>query len=452
MTDITDYDMLLTGGTVLTMDPLNPLIENAVLGLKGEKIALLSKNSDVLLPLKAARTIPVDGRVITPGLVNIHTHTILCMLRGQAEDMGFAPAYTRGVPQGHQITPEQASKLARLGALEALLFGSTVVNDSHVHADAVIDAMAEIGIRAFACNRIHDVDFSKVSLGRWEYDSGIGEETLAAGLELAAKWNGKTNHLKGVQLTPHAPDTCSTNFLRKVSDVAEKEGLRVSIHLAQRKKEVDIIKNRDGMTPVELLEDVGLLNEHLTAAHCIYLGQEDVRRIGNSGITVAHVPRGNAIGGSLAPTGALRKAGAKIGLGSDNQHGDMVEVMRWALGVGRIQEGKVSDFWQPQHVFEMATKTGAASLGLEKEIGSLEVGKQADIVVFDFRRAHLTPCLNPLGNLVHTCQGRDVEMVFVAGRLVVESGRATLCDENTIRAEALAVSKELWEKAQREVS
>jgi 5-methylthioadenosine/S-adenosylhomocysteine deaminase len=98
----------------------------------------------------------------------------------------------------------------------------------------------------------------------------------------------------------------------------------------------------------------------------------------------------------------------------------------------------------------MATRSGAIAMGLAEEIGSLEVGKQADIVVFDFRRAHLTPCLNALGNLVHTCQGRDVEMVFVAGRLAVESGQALLCDEQKIRAEAAAVSRELWEKARRD--
>jgi len=451
MTSKTDYDILLCGGTALTMDPRNPVVENAVIGIKGGRIALLTHRRDVTFPLKAARTILADGRVMTPGLINIHTHTILCMLRGQAEDLGFAPAYTPGVPQGHQVSPEQAGALARLGALEALLFGSTVVNDSHVHADVVIDAMAETGIRAFACSRIHDVDFTKVSSGRWEYDARIGEETLAAGLALAAKYNGKSSLLQGVQLTPHAPDTCSAAFLRKVAAAAEKTGVRVSIHLAQRQKEVEIVQERDGMTPVELLEDVGLLNERLTAAHCIYLSQEDIRRLGRCGATVAHIPRGNAIGGSLAPTSALRRAGARLGLGSDNQHGDMVEVMRWALGIGRIQEGIVSDFWQPRHVVEMATRNGAISLGLEAEIGSLEVGKQADIVVFDFRRAHLTPCLNALGNLVHTCQGRDVEMVLVAGRPVVEDGRATLCDEEKIRGEALAVSRELWEKARREI-
>jgi len=130
-------------------------------------------------------------------------------------------------------------------------------------------------------------------------------------------------------------------------------------------------------------------------------------------------------------------------------HGDMIEVMRWALAMGRVQDRAITDFWQPHHVFAMATIMGAASLGLEQEIGSLEVGKQADIVVIDFRRPHLTPCFKALGNLVHACQGRDVEMVLVAGRVVVEDGRSTPCDEEEIRNEAIRVSQRLWDKARR---
>lgn len=449
MIEVNEYDILLYGATVLTMDDNNPVIKDSLIGIKGDKISLLSSAGKTQKEYHARKKIDVSGKVITPGLVNIHTHTILSMLRGQAEDMGFAPAYTAGVPQGHQITPEQAAALARLGALEAVLFGSTVINDSHVHANVTIEAMAEMGLRVFACNRIHDVDFSNVSTGKWEYDDKIGEQTLAAGLQLAEKWNKKSNSLIRVQLTPHAPDTCSARFLRKISEMTSKTDLRIAMHLAQSRKEVELVKNRDGMTPVELLEDTGLLNDRLTAAHCIFLTESDIQRIARSGMIVAHIPKGNATGGTIAPTSKLRSAGVKIGLGSDNQHADMVEVMRWALAVGRIQDGKVSDFWQPHHVFEMATRTGSIAMGLEREIGSLEVGKQADLVVVDFQRAHLTPCLNPLGNLVHTAQGRDVEMVIVAGRVIVEDGRSKLCNEEKVRLEATKVSQELWKNAGR---
>jgi 5-methylthioadenosine/S-adenosylhomocysteine deaminase len=200
-------------------------------------------------------------------------------------------------------------------------------------------------------------------------------------------------------------------------------------------------------TRAELLETVGLLDHRLLAAHCIHLGDRDIERVGRAGITVAHIPKGNATGGTIAPTSKLRRAGAAIALGTDNMHADMVEVMRWALNVGRVQEGRVDDFWQPRDVLAMATIGGARAMGLEDEIGSIAVGKKADLVIFDFQRPHLVPRVNPLGNLVHTAQGRDVETVVVDGRIVVENGRPTLVDPDEILRAASAAADALWARA-----
>jgi 5-methylthioadenosine/S-adenosylhomocysteine deaminase len=128
-------------------------------------------------------------------------------------------------------------------------------------------------------------------------------------------------------------------------------------------------------------------------------------------------------------------------------HADMVEVMRWALAVGRIQQGAVTDDWQPSTVFEMATMAGARAMGLEDEIGSIEIGKRADLVVFDYRRPHLTPAVNPLGNLVHVAHGRDVAMVMVDGDIVVEDGQPTRVDAEAIRRDADAAIRALWTRA-----
>jgi 5-methylthioadenosine/S-adenosylhomocysteine deaminase len=443
------YDMILYDATVLTMNKTQPIIENATVGIQGNRITLLTASEKLTHPAEAKRKIHLQGRIITPGYINVHTHAILTMVRGVAEDLGFAPAYTPGVPHGHDLNPEQAVALARLGGLEAMLFGSTLVNDTYVHADVTIGAMADLGLRVFSCSRIHDVDFSKVGDGTWEYDNTIGDKTLDAALKLAEEWHGKENGRIGVQFTPHAPDTCSAKLLRRVFEASRRLNLRVNTHLCQSQIEVERIKERDTMSPVELLEETGVLNDHLTAAHCIFLSEEDIKRIGRAGITVAHIPKGNATGGTMAKTGALRRSGANLALGTDNMHADMTEVMRWALAIGRIQEGRVSDFWQPQHVFRMATLAGAKAMGLENEIGSIEVGKKADLVVFDFRRPHHTPCLNPLGNLVHTAQGRDVEFVIIDGRIVVEDSRPTLADEEEICQKAAEVSAQLWDRARK---
>ena len=441
------FDLLLTDLTVITVDPKMTVLQDAAVAVSGGRIAWLGNQSDMQQGATAKRTLALPGRVACPGFVNVHTHAILSMVRGVAEDLGFAPAYTPGIPHGHDVTPHEAVALSRLGAVEALLFGSTLINDTYVHADITLPAMADLGGRVYGCGRIHDADFSLIGNGRWEHHHEIGSSTLAAALKLAERFNGTFNGRAGVQLSAHAPDTCSDDFLREIAAASRAYSLRVNTHLAQSQNEVAQIQRRSSCTPAQLLEDVGLLNDRLIAAHCIHMDDADITRCGSAGIHVAHVPKGNATGGTMARTSALRRAGAHVTLGSDNMHADMVEVMRWALCIGRLQEGAVNDHWQPADVLRMATIDGARAMGLEDRIGSLEVGKQADIVVLDFRRPHLVPCENALGNLVHVAQGRDVEHVFVDGQQVVDGGLPVRVDLEALLAEASAASRALWQRA-----
>jgi len=193
-----------------------------------------------------------------------------------------------------------------------------------------------------------------------------------------------------------------------------------------------------------VLEDTGLLNRRLMGGHCIYLTPSDMARMAAAGATAVHIPKCNSASGRMAPTPALARAGVNICLATDTQHADMVELMRWALATARVQEGGVADDWQPRHVFHMATLAGATALGMADDIGSLAVGKAADIVVFDARRPHLRPHVNPLGNLVHTGQGRDVRHVLVEGELLVEDGLPTRVDMDTVCQEAEQACRDLW--------
>jgi hypothetical protein len=180
------------------------------------------------------------------------------------------------------------------------------------------------------------------------------------------------------------------------------------------------------MSPVETFSEAGLLDSKLLCGHCIYVDAADIARMAQAGVHVVHIPKCNAASGRLAPTPDMQAAGLNMTLATDTQHGDMIELMRWALATARIRNGKIDDTWQPELVFDMATINGARALGLADEIGSLTVGKKAEFVVVDFRRAHLMPAPDPLGNLVHTGMGRDVEHVFVDGRAIVRDGRAAL--------------------------
>jgi len=441
------FDTIIVGATLLTGDPATPVIQDGALGIAGNHIAFVGARGDLPTEVAAARVLQADGRVITPGFVNVHTHAVLSLMRGVALDMGFAPAYTRGVPHGHDITEEEAVALAQLGALEAMTFGSTAMVDSYVHAHVTLPAMAALGLRVWSCTRFHDVDFTRVHEGVWRHDPAIGEACVAQTLALMKAHHGANGGRTHVTLAPHAPDTCSDELLTKVAALARETGVNVWMHLSQSKLENDVIAKRSGCTPTRLLERLGLLNDKLIAAHCIYLTDDDIARLAASGMTVAHVPKGNATGGAMAPTPRLKQAGARIALATDNLTQDMTEAMRWSLAVARLQIGSVSDQWQPRDAFAMATSAGAQALGREHDLGRLATGSLADMVVFDFRRAHLTPLIDPLGTLVHDGCGRDVQHVFIDGRQVVADGAPVLADAGKIRAEAQRAAEALWQRA-----
>ncbi|MFD0666993.1 amidohydrolase family protein [Ramlibacter sp. MAHUQ-53] len=438
--DLPVFDLLLRDALVLTADPAQPLLRGGCIGIQGGRITWLAAEPPERF--EARRTLSLQDRIVTPGFVNTHLHAILVMVRGVAADLGFAPSYTPGIPKGTQVNPEQARALARLGALEALLAGSTVIGDNFVHADITAEAMADLGVRLCPSWRIHDVDFARVAHGDWHHDPAIGARTLQAGLELLERW--KDHPRVRVNLAAHAVDTCSEGFLREVAQAAARHDLVVSTHLGQSVVEVERVKARTGRTSTEVLEETGLLNHRLMGGHCIYVTPSDIERLARAGAHAVHIPKCNAASGRLAPTPALKRAGVNIALATDTQHGDMVELMRWALATARVQEGGVADDWQPHHVFHMATLGGAMALGQDAEIGSLALGKKADLVVFDARRPHLRPHVSPLGSLVHCGQGRDVEMVLVDGEVLVEGGLPTRVNLEAVCREGEAAARELW--------
>lgn len=446
-TDAAPLDLLIRHATVLTGEPDAAPITGGIIGIRGDRLTVVgpAPKDDTALPA-ARRVIDATGHVATPGFVNVHTHACLTLARGMTEDLGFAPAYTPGVPHFGDLLEDEAVALARLGALELLGFGSTLINDMYAHAHATLPAMAELGLRVSSAVWLHDVDFARVHERVWDHHPAIGERTLRFGTELADRWQGGFDGRTSVMLAPHAIDTCSLGFLREVAGESDRRGLRVMTHLAQSRIEVEQVRRRDGMTPAGTAAAAGLLHDRLIAAHCVVMTPEDIANAGAAGITVAHAPKINLTGGYLPVTSALGRAGARVALATDNMHGDMAEVMRWALVAGRLQDAEITPDWTPRRVFEMATLGAARALGRDDDLGSLAVGKKADIVLFDFRRAHLTPAFDPLATLVHTGQGRDVATVIVDGRIVVEHGRATLVDDEAIRRDGERAARALWQR------
>ena len=229
------------------LTPGRALVRHAALRLEAGRIAWTGPREQAL---PAARRLDGRGALCLPGFVNTHNHTPLMIVRGMVEDLGFAPAYTPGIPQGHWLSDEETYLLARLGQMELLMAGCTTVVDYYRVPDALARAALETGVRAFIGGRVLDADTAALAEGRFERDAAVGERTLRDGLDLIARWDGADGGRIRAVHAPHAPDTCSRALLQEVARLAAADGRPVHTHLAQSTLEVAHVRNRDGLSPV----------------------------------------------------------------------------------------------------------------------------------------------------------------------------------------------------------
>lgn len=441
-------DLLITDALVLTLDDAGTVLADGAVAVAGGRIVAVGPTRLVAPRHAARRRIAARDRLLLPGFVNLHNHSPLMITRGMVEDLGFAPMYVAGIPQGHWLSEEEAHLLARLGVLEMLRAGSTTIVDFYRFPEALARAHAELGTRAVVAGRVHDADPAALAEGRHEHDRRIGLASLEENAALIARWDGHDGGRIRCGWAPHAPDTCSDALLREVAALAAAGGGAIHTHLAQSRAEVEVVRARNGRSPAATLAEAGLLGPRTIAAHCIHLDAADIALCGAAGMTVAHSPIGNAKAGEVAPILALAAAGARIALCTDTMSGDMVEAMRWAAAMQRVREGGrlVLD---AATVLGWATRAGAAALGLGAEVGAIAPGMKADLVLLDRTSPSLAPVVDGPGIVVWSASGHDVETVIVDGRIVLERGRPTRADGAEIVRAAQGVAERLWRRAGR---
>jgi 5-methylthioadenosine/S-adenosylhomocysteine deaminase len=300
-------------------------------------------------------------------------------------------------------------------------------------------------LRAVVSEMVNDADLLEIRKGNYRFDTKIGESLLKKNVDLIEKWHGRGNGRIRCHFGPHAPDTCSPWLLKEIKALAEKMDLGITIHIAQSPGEVEQVVRREGKRPVEYLEAADFLGPRVIGGHCVHLDQKEIDILGRTRTHVSHNAAINARRGFIAPIRALKDAGANIGVGSDNMSEDMFEVMRIALLVGRIKTGNYEAF-MPQDVMEMATRNGAKALGLGKEIGSLEKGKKADVILMDLKKPHLVPLMNVMGNIVHTGLSSDVDAVIVDGQILMEGREVKTLNEEEVLIRAQKTTERLWEE------
>lgn len=438
-------DLLVFGSLVMTCDEDDRTIAHGAVAIRGNRIAAIGTQDELAARFEAVETIDAGNQLVMPGFINSHNHTPLMIVRGMIEDRNFAPAYTRSLPNVHALSEEETHALSRAGAYELLRGGITTAVDFYRHPRALVAAADEVGLRAVISGRIHDADTAELAQGHYVHKREIGDATLRETLDLIADGERRDNDRIRFDFGPHAADTCSRALLAEVAALAAKRPCNIHTHLAQSQKEVDHVLARDGMLPHRLFADVGLLDERMIAAHCVFLEDEAIAEVGASGMAVAHAPHQNARVGNIAPVRDLADAGARITLCTDTRSADMFEAMRLAVASARIRRKELEP--KSRKALSWVLSEPAAALRLPGVSGMLREGDKADVILIDLDSPNLVPFVEGPGMLVHSGQSLNVDTVIVDGRVRLRERKPVGFDGRDIVREAQRVGARLW-KAQ----
>ncbi|CAN5826032.1 amidohydrolase family protein [soil metagenome] len=432
--------------TVVTVNPERRVIpDGAVAWDDSGAICSVGPSDEIRAAHPDADAIDAEGRVAFPGFVNVHTHTVLTMLRGLAEDLGPHSLYGQMYPMKSILTPEDRYTMGMLGCVEALRFGTTTITENYEGSTDVAPAIEQLGMRGVISEIVNDAVMTDIRQGEYRFSEEQADRQLQRSLDQIESWHGAASGRIICQVSAHAPDTCSRGLLERLVEISDQRGLGRHIHLAQTPKEVSQVELLQGMRSAELLDATGYLSPRTIAAHCIHIQPHEIEMIGRSGTTVAHCAVINGKRGKAAPIMGLEAVGANIALGSDNMSEDMVDVTRHAMYANRVRED-IGTLPSSHDVIEWLTINGARAVGLADQIGSLEPGKQADITVVDFRKPHLAPVFDPVANFAHNAIGADVEMVFVGGRQLVGDGDVLTIDSGDVVQEAQERAEHFWRR------
>ncbi|MGQ0735630.1 MAG: amidohydrolase family protein [Acidobacteriota bacterium] len=442
--------------TVVTVDAVR---HDVALAVVADRIAAIGPTDQVLKTYPQAEVYDGRGKALIPGLINCHAHLGATIARGFNEDFGFPNSYRLAVQPNSLLSRDENTLMAVVGALEAMRTGSTTVVENVSGTAGRASELARTGLRwvfaESATDREGGSPMTPEILARGEaprFSQKMRDDGLQRISDLYSSWHGKEQGRISVFPAAGLAENSSPELLRAVRAFAEKHDLGYTIHLSQSRAEVAYMRRHHGMSPVAFLDKHGFLGPRLFAAHCRYVDDADITLLGKSGTIVSHQAGMAANRGVAPPIPKLRAAGCIIANGTDNNTTDMFSVMRTAMLMERVLRGDdpiPGMNPQPEDVLEDATLGSAKAVRQEKTLGSLEVGKKADILVLDTQRIHIVPAVRIVSAWIHNGQPSDIESVMVDGQFVMRDRRILTADEPAIIAEADNVSKRVWAEVQK---
>lgn len=427
----TRADLIVSGGTIVTMDTQRRVIEDGAIAVSGGRIVAVGTRAEIEKSYTARETIDARGRIVIPGLINGHTHVPMTLFRGLADDLDLQEWLTKYIfpAEAKNVSEEFVRAGTRLGLAEMIRGGTTTYCDMYYFEDAVADETQKAGVRGVLGETV--IDFPVADNKTWA-------EAMAYTEKFVKKWQG--NALVTPAIAPHAPYTVSEEHLKDVRDFAKRTGAPVVIHVSETRKEVDDITKSKGVPPVDYLARIGLLNDRVIAAHIVHPTAEELTVLKRLGVGIVHNPQSNMkLASGVAPVPQMLQADLNLGLGTDgaasNNDLNMWEEMDTAAKLHKVftMDPKVVS---AEQAFEMATIRGARAVHLEQEIGSIEKGKRADIVIVDADDLNQTPSYNIYSDLVYATKAGDVRTVIIEGRVVMRDRDLLTLDEKDIKARA----------------
>lgn len=424
--------ILVRNATVLTQNARREVLRNCDVLVEEERIAGVGKG------IKERAEFEIDGRgkLLIPGLVNAHAHIAMALFRGLADDMEFWEAWPGTVwPLERKTKAADVKAGTMLGLLEGIRSGTTSFADFYFFPEAVAEAAKKIGARIAIGPDVQDGKTPQAKNAK---------EALAISERFARKF-AKDGMARPIAYA-HAPYTCCAETIAKVGEIGRKFGLKTHIHAAETRKEVFDLKRKAGKRVVDYLDGLGFVSEGLTAAHCCWLTNSEVKLLGKRKASVAHCPVSNMklAGGAAAPVPDMAAEGVNVTLGTDgpasNNSLDMIETMKAAALLHKFAR------WDPkacpaQQIIDFATRNGARALGIGA--GSIEQGELADFALLDLRAANLVPAPNLASAIVYAANPANVRDVMVNGKLILEDGKFVKISEGKIIAEAEKAAERL---------
>src|SRR5436190_13811137 len=427
----TVVELIVSGGTVVTMDGARRVIEHGAIAIKAGRIEAIGRAGDIDQKYAAREVINATGKVVVPGLINGHTHIPMTLFRGLADDLDLQDWLTKYIfpAEAKNVTEEFVRAGTRLGLAEMIRGGTTTYCDMYYFEDAVADETAKAGVRGVLGETI--IDFPVA-------DNKTNAEGMAYVERFVEKWKG--NDLIVPAIAPHAPYTVSEEHLKAIRAFSDRTGAPIVTHISETKREVDDSIKAHGASPVDYLSRIGFLSERVIAAHMVWPSDEELGLLKRLGVGIVHNPQSNMkLASGVAPVPEMLKQDLPVGLGTDgaasNNDLNLWEEMDTAAKLHKLisKDPKVVN---AAEAFEMATIRGARALHLEQEIGSIEKGKRADLVIVNLDDLNQTPSYNIYSDLVYATKAGDVQTVIIEGRIVMRDRRLLTLNEETIKADA----------------